>query len=344
MYNTRNAHLLEEEDYDFIIVHDPQPAAIRHFRGPAGAKWIWRCHIDTSEPNGSVLQFMMPFLAEYDALVFTMDRFVPPGLEHQRVVTMTPAIDPLSPKNMGLTETMCQEIQAWRGIDPHQRLMTQVSRFDPWKDPLGVIQVYRLVREEVPGLQLALLSSMASDDPEVWEIYSEVIAETRGDDDIHVLTNLIGVGDVEVSAFQTCSDVVVQKSIREGFGLVVSETMWKETPVVANRSGGIPLQMERDVGGFVGDVGGFLVQDTEECAKRVLFLLRNRDEARKRGITGQERVRERFLITRLLADELRLLASMASAEAPAPPLSAVSSSVLPPREHAYGQPADGAVR
>ncbi|UCH86287.1 MAG: glycosyltransferase [Dehalococcoidia bacterium] len=317
MYNTRNAQLLDEQ-YDFIVVHDPQPAAIRHFRGPAGAKWIWRCHIDTSEPNETVLEFLLPFVAEYDALVFTMDAFVPPRLEHQRVVTMTPAIDPLSPKNVGLSEGICQEIRAWRGIDPRQPLVTQVSRFDPWKDPLGVIQVYRMVREEVPGLQLALLSSMASDDPEVWEIYSEIIAATQGDDDIHVLTNLIGVGDMEVCAFQTSSDVVIQKSIREGFGLVVSETMWKGTPVVANRSGGIPIQME-------DGAGGFLVDDTEQCAERVLFLLRNREEARKRGLAGRERVRQRFLITRLLADELRLLASLPQeAESPAAPASPTS--------------------
>jgi trehalose synthase len=302
-YNTRNAQLLDEE-YDFIIVHDPQPAAIRHFRGPHGARWIWRCHIDTSEPNEAVLEFMLPFVTEYDALVFTMDSFVPPGLEHQRVVTMIPAIDPLSPKNVGLSEGICQEIRAWRGIDPRRPLVTQVSRFDPWKDPLGVIQVYRMVREEVPGLQLALLSSMASDDPEVWEMYSEIVEETRGDDDIHILTNLIGVGDMEVSAFQGSSDVVIQKSIREGFGLVVSETMWKGTPVVANRSGGIPLQME-------DGVGGFLVDSTEECAARVLYLLNNRDEARKRGMAGRERVRQRFVITRLLADELRLLTTLA---------------------------------
>jgi trehalose synthase len=319
MYNSRNAELLEEE-YDFIIVHDPQTAAIRHFRGSDGAKWVWRCHIDTSEPNEAVLEFMLPFLAEYDALVFTMDGFVPPALERQRVVTMTPAIDPLSPKNMGLPGAICQEIRAWRGIDPRKPLVTQTSRFDPWKDPLGVIEVYRLVRKEVPNLQLALIGSMASDDPEVWEMYGKIVAAMKGDDDIHVLTNLTGVGDMEVSAFQTSSDVVIQKSIREGFGLGVSETMWKGTPVVANRSGGIPLQME-------GDVGGFLVDDTEECAKRVLFLLHNRDEARRRGLAGRERVRQRFLITRLLADELRLLTSLASGSGIAAP----SASAIPDR-------------
>ena len=259
-------------------------------------------------------------MAEYDALVFTLDAFVPPGLKHQRVVTMPPSIDPLSPKNVGLSEGICQEIRAWRGIDPRQPLVTQVSRFDPWKDPLGVIEVYRMVREEVPGLQLALLSSMASDDPEVWEIYSQIIAETSGDDDIHVLTNLIGVGDMEVCAFQTSSDVVIQKSIREGFGLVVSETMWKGTPVVANHSGGIPIQMK-------DGAGGFLVHDTEECAKRVLYLLNNREEARRRGLAGRERVRQHFLITRLLADELRLLASLGrEAGTPAPSESVTSVS------------------
>jgi trehalose synthase len=320
MYNSRNGELLKEEDYDFIIVHDPQTAAIRHFRRPDGAKWVWRCHIDTSEPNQAVLEFMLPFLAEYDALVFTMDGFVPAALRHQRVVTMTPAIDPLSPKNMGLSGAICQEILAWRGINPRKPLITQASRFDPWKDPLGVIEAYRLVRSEVPGLQLALIGSMASDDREVWEMYSRIVAEIKGDDDIHVLTNLIGVGDMDVSAFQTSSDVVIQKSIREGFGLGVSETMWKGTPVVANRSGGIPLQME-------GDVGGFLVDDTEECARRVFFLLANRDEARRRGLAGRERVRQRFLITRLLADELGLLTSLALARGTRAP----SASATPDR-------------
>ena len=323
-YNSRNAELLEEE-YDFVIVHDPQAAAIRHFRGRAGAKWIWRCHIDTSEPNEAVLEFMLPFLAEYDALIFTMEGFVPAALKHQRVVTMTPAIDPLSPKNMGLPHAICQEIRAWRGMDPRRPLVSQVSRFDRWKDPLGVIEVYRLVREEVPGLQLAMIGSITENDPEVWEMYGRIVAEARGDDDIHVLTNIIGVADMEVSAFQSSADVVIQKSIREGFGLGVSETMWKGTPLVANRSGGIPLQME-------GDVGGFLVDSTEECAERVLFLLRDRDEAQKRGRAGRERVLQRFLITRLLADEIRLLLSLASgARTPVPSPASVQGTVNPMR-------------
>jgi trehalose synthase len=303
MSNTRNAQLLDEA-YDFVIVHDPQPAGIRYFKGRAGARWIWRCHIDTSEPHKAVMEFMLPFLLEYDALVFTMERFVPPGLEHRRLATIMPAIDPISPKNMALPQGLGEEIRAWRGIHPDRPLLTQVSRFDPWKDPMGVIDVYRLVRKDVPGLQLALLSTVAHDDPEVWDIYKVLVDEVRGDDDIHLLTNLIGVGDVEVNAFQAFSDVVVQKSIREGFGLVVSETLWKATPVVANRSGGIPLQMQ-------DGVGGFLVDNTEECAQRVLHLLTHREEARALGLSGRASVRRHFLITRLLADELRLVGSLA---------------------------------
>ncbi len=302
MYNKLNADLLDEQ-YDFFIIHDPQPLAIRHFKEKDDAKWVWRCHIDTSSPNEEVLSFLFRYFSDYDALVFTMEQFVPPGLEHARLVTIAPAIDPISPKNMSLPEELCHGILIWLGVDPHQPLLTQVSRFDPWKDPLGVIEVYRLVRREVPGLQLALLGSMANDDPEGWEIYKQVVEETKGDDDVHVRTNLVGVSDVEVNAFQRASDVVLQKSIREGFGLIISESLWKATPVVANRAGGIPLQMENGV-------GGFLVESNEEAIERILYLLRHPEEAEAIGRAGKERVRERFLMPRLLADELRLLASL----------------------------------
>jgi trehalose synthase len=301
-YNKLNADLLDEE-YDFLIIHDPQPLAIRHFKGDGNAKWVWRCHIDTSHPNKEVLSFLLRYFSEYNAVVFTMDQFVPPALEHPKLAIIPPAIDPISPKNMELAENICRHILTWLGVNPRQPLLTQVSRFDPWKDPMGVIEVYRRVRREVPGLQLAMIASMALDDPEGWEIHKQVTEETKGDDDIHVRTNLVGVSDVEVNAFQRMSQVIMQKSIREGFGLVISESLWKGTPVVANRAGGIPLQM--------GDgVGGFLVDDTEQAVDRILYLLRHPKEAAAMGRAGQERVRERFLMPRLLADELRLLASL----------------------------------
>jgi trehalose synthase len=189
------------------------------------------------------------------------------------------------------------------GVRLDQPLITQVSRFDPWKDPMGVIEVYREVRREVPGTQLALLGQMALDDPEGWGMYHDIVQETRGDMDIHVLTNFIGVGNAEVNAFQCCSNVVLQKSIREGFGLVVSETLWKGTAVVAGRAGGIPLQMPEGT-------GGYLIDSIEECVEKTVRLLRDPREAEELGAAGREHVRNHFLITRVLADELRLLASL----------------------------------
>lgn len=290
--------------YDFVVVHDPQPAPLRHYRGRDGARWIWRCHIDTSEPNREVLGFLLPFLEEYDAWVFTLDAFVPPQLRTRRFVTIPPGIDPLSPKNMAMPLDLSRHILSWAGVLLDRPLITQISRFDPWKDPLGVIEVYRRVREEKPGTQLALLGQMALDDPEGWRIYHEILDEARGDLDIHVLTNFTGIGNMEVNAFQCCSDVVLQKSIREGFGLVVSETLWKGTPMVAGRAGGIPLQMPEGV-------GGYLVDGIDAAAERTLRLLRDPAEAKRLGAAGREHVREHFLITRLLADEIRLLASLA---------------------------------
>jgi trehalose synthase len=292
-----------ERTYDYIIVHDPQPAAVCHLHGPNNARWVWRCHIDTSEPNKEALAFLQPYLLDYDALVFTKDSFVPADLRDHNVRIIPPGIDPLSPKNMTLPEDSCRQIVQWTGVQLDKLLITQVSRFDPWKDPMGVIEAYRRVREQVPGTQLALLGQMALDDPEGWGMYHDIVAETRGDLDIHVLTNFTGVGNAEVNAFQCCSDVVLQKSLREGFGLVVSETLWKGTPVVAGRAGGIPMQMP-------GGVGGYLIDSIDDCVEKTVRLLRDPHEAQALGAAGREHVREHFLITRVLADELRLLGSL----------------------------------
>jgi trehalose synthase len=301
-YSTRNAKLLEEE-YDLIVAHDPQPLALLELHGKGRTKWIWRCHIDTSEPNPEVWRFLRAYLGQYDAMVFTLGSFVPPDLPVNRVEIIPPAIDPESPKNIELEYSTTARVLQWIGVEINRPLITQVSRFDPWKDPLGVIAAYNLVKQEVADLQLALVGSMALDDPEGWEIYHQIQSVAKRDPNIHVFTNLSGVGNIEVNAFQRLSDVVMQKSLREGFGLVVSETLWKETPVVAGRTGGIPLQIQE--GG-----GGFLVDSVEECAERTLWLLRNPGEGKALAARGKELVRERFLLTRLIADELRLYASV----------------------------------
>lgn len=304
----RNAGNMAEE-YDVVFVHDPQPAAIPAHRGRGAARWIWRCHIDTSAPDPEVWDFLRPFLVPYDAAVFTLAEFVPHDLPVARVVVMPPAIDPLSPKNMLLPEQTAHDVLNWIGLDAGRPLVTQVSRFDPWKDPLGVIAAYRLAREQVRGLQLALAGSMALDDPEGWEVYRQIREAAAGDPRIHLLTNLTGVGNIEVNALQRLSRVVVQKSVREGFGLVVSEALWKRTPVVAGRTGGIPLQM-------ADGAGGFLVESVDQAAAALVRLLDDAELAEELAERGWRRVRDRFLIPRLVLDELRLAAELLSGGPP----------------------------
>ena len=289
--------------YDFVIVHDPQPAGLLSIHGRGDARWVWRCHIDTSEPNTDAWAFLRPFLADFDAAVFTMPSFVPPDLPIAHVRTIAPAIDPLSPKNLDIPLHTASQILDWIGVELPGRLVTQVSRFDLWKDPFGVIAAYRLVREEIPDLQLALVGSMALDDPEGWEIYRQLSEQSDSDPLIHIYTNLTGASNVEVNAFQRLSAVIVQKSIREGFGLVVSESLWKGTPVVAGRAGGIPMQMP-------DGIGGVLVDSVEQCATAMLKLLNDEDLAERLGSSGRAHVREHFLLPRLLMEELELLASL----------------------------------
>lgn len=290
-------------DYDAIIVHDPQPAAVRQLAGSRDTKWIWRCHIDTSEPEPSVWGFLQSFVERYDAAVFTMPEFAPPGFSGPYLAFIPPAIDPLTAKNRALPRYLAREVVAEFGVDLSRPLIVQVSRFDPWKDPLGVIQAYRLVKQELPEVQLALVGAMAEDDPEAWEIYKVIRDQDDSDPDLRAFTNLSGVNAHEVNAFQRVADVVLQKSIREGFGLVVSEALWKGTPVVAGDTGGIRLQME-------DGVGGFLVDSVEEAAERSLFLLNHSQEAEAIARAGWERVRDRFLMPRLLLDELKLVQSL----------------------------------
>jgi trehalose synthase len=229
------------------------------------------------------------------------------------VEIIPPAIDPESPKNFELDARVASRLLRWIGVEAERPLVTQVSRFDPWKDPLGVIAAYRLIKPEVPGLQVALAGSMALDDPEGWEIYRQIREAAKNDPQIHLFTNLTGVGNVEVNAFQRLSDVVIQKSIREGFGLVVSETLWKETPIIAGRAGGIPLQVR-------GGVGGFLVDSVEECAEMTLWALQHPQEAKEFGVKGRKLVRGRFLLTRLIADDLRLYGSLLGMRQPYEPV------------------------
>ncbi|HEX7311312.1 MAG TPA: glycosyltransferase [Gaiellaceae bacterium] len=286
-------------DYDFIIAHDPQPVGLIDHFPRSKAQWIWRGHIDFSAPNREVLAFLLPSIARYDATIFHLPEYAPdaPGLPPAYI--WPPAIDPLAPKNMALSPEDAAYIVDQFGIDVERPLLTQVSRFDPWKDPLGVIDAYRLVKEEIPEVQLALVGSMAHDDPEGWEYYNTTVEYAAGDPDIYILSNLNNVGSVEVNAFQVHSRVVIQKSIREGFGLTVSEALWKARPTVAGRVGGIVVQIAD------GETGR-LVDSAEKCAAACLEALRDPETARIQALRGKEYVRTHFLTPRLLRDWLTL--------------------------------------
>jgi trehalose synthase len=299
-YNERNAAEIES-GWDVIIVHDPQPAGIKRLVPGKSKTWVWRCHIDLSTPNPDAIERIVPLISEYDASVWHVQDYVPASLDGSSpgVHIVPPAIDPLSPKNMALSPEDAAFVCDQFGIDVDRPLMCQVSRFDPWKDPIGVIDAYRLVNEQMPEVQLSLIGSMATDDPEGWEFFNSTMAHADGDPDIHILNNFNNVGAIEVNAFQSQADVVIQKSTREGFGLTVSEALWKARPFIGGHVGGIPLQVHD------GETG-FLVNSPEECADRSLRILREPDFGKRLGRQGKEHVRRHFLTPRLLRDWLRL--------------------------------------
>ena len=315
-HNRHCAGMLGDE-WDLVVVHDPQPAALIAGEDAPHARFVWRCHIDTSRPEPTTWDFLRLFLAAYDAAVFTLPAFVPLDLPREQVAIIAPAIDPLTAKNRALPRHFARRVIAGFGVDLTRPLAVQVSRFDPWKDPVGLVDAWYAARERVPGLQLALVGAMADDDPEGWAIHEQLAHATRDEPDCHLLTNLDGVGPLEVNAFQREADVAVQKSLREGFGLTVSEALWKETPVIGGNAGGIPLQIG-------DDEGGILVGDAKECVEAIVTLLEDEQLAAAKGRAGHERVRSEFLTPRLVRDDLALYAQLLLAARAEPPLTAVS--------------------
>ena len=291
-------------DWDVIVVHDPQPLAIRRHAVERAKHWVWRCHIDLSAPYEPTLDHVVPLIEEYDGSVYHLEQYVPASL-NGRLPThiLPPAIDPLSPKNMALSPEDAAFVCDQFGVDVDRPLICQVSRFDPWKDPLGVIDAYRLVTEQVPEVQLALVGSMATDDPEGWEFFNSTLEYAGGDPDIKILNNLNNVGSIEVNAFQSQAEVVIQKSTREGFGLTVSEALWKARPFIGGKVGGIPLQVQ-------DGKTGFLVQSPQECADRAIRFLREPELGKQLGRAGKEHVRRHFLTPRPLRDWLRVFTEL----------------------------------
>jgi len=285
-------------DTDAVVIHDPQPLPIIRFykkRQP----WIWRCHIDLSEPDPVLWDYLQGYILRYDLMIVSHEDYKKPGLPiEQRIIN--PAIDPLNQKNIALPEKTIAKYMKRYEVPLDKPLVTQVSRFDKWKDPEGVIDVFKLVREKVDA-RLVLAGNMATDDPEGFGIF-EKVKEKAGDMlESGDVVFMIGASDAEINALQRVSSVVLQKSLREGFGLTVSEAMWKGTPVVASAVGGIPLQVIDGETGFLVDP-----KNLQECADRIVTLLTDTATAEELARKGKEHVREHFLITRLLGHYLAL--------------------------------------
>ncbi len=322
--NRRNADDLED-GWDFVVVHDPQPAALINYAKKEGM-WLWRCHIDLSTPNKDSIDLLSQFLPSYDCSIYTMESYIGPGNREEKTprkktTVIHPSIDPLTSKNRPMSPQEVNSIAESYGVDPAKPTISAVARFDPWKDPLGIVDLYRVVRgtmmldvskkrlrifdllssvkRKVPDLQLLLAASMAQDDPEAWEYYEKTLRKAGEDPNIFFLTNLRGVGSREVNAFQRCSDISLLMSIREGFGLSVAESLWKQVPVVGSRVGGIPLQV-------IDGKTGFLAADSEDAGKRIIQLLRDEELRRRLGRAGREHVRKNFLVTRHLRNYVDL--------------------------------------
>lgn len=295
--NQAIAKKLKTKKWDVIFIHDPQPAAIPTFAKVAPIKWIWRCHIDLSKPNKSIINSLTPYLKPFNAAIYTLKSYKPTEPKKLPAAFIAPAIDPFSETNRKLTSRECTEIVAGYGVDIKKPFICQISRFDPWKDPIGVIKVYRLAKKYVPKLQLVLMGDAAADDPEGKSVLGNVIKFAGGDEDIHIITDS---NSLAVNAFQTLANVVLQKSIREGFALTVSEALWAATPVIGGNVGGIPTQIKNGK-------NGFLVSSISEAAERVVQLLENPRTARKMGEWGHNFVAQNFLMARLLHDELKLI-------------------------------------
>ena len=283
-------------DADFVLVHDPQPAWLINEIRSQVKHWIWRCHIDVSRPNIKVWKFLREIVSQYDASVFSMAQFAQ-NLPHPQYL-IRPSIDPLSEKNRDLTPEEIQKVLDRLHIERDKPIILQVSRFDSFKDPVGVIQAFRMVRKHTP-CKLVLAGGEATDDPEGPQIFAEVMEAAQGEPDIQVLL-LPPDAHHEVNALQRAADIIVQKSTREGFGLTVTEAMWKGKPVIGGAVGGIALQL-RDYN------TGFLVNSPEGCAFRIRYLLHRPEMAKRMGKLAREFVRQYFLITRNIRDYLTLL-------------------------------------
>lgn len=296
--NKRNTEKLEFQG-DIIFIHDPQPVALVTEKKELGEKWIWRCHIDVSNPDRKVWEFVRNFIIEYDAAVFSAPNFAQQLPIRQFLIS--PSIDPLSDKNKELSQETIDSVLSKYGLDKGKPIIAQISRFDYLKDPLGVIHAFEMIRKSI-DCQLVLAGGTSADDPESEKVLGEVRERASNNPDIHILV-IPQDSDIEINALQRAATVILQKSIKEGFGLTVTEALWKGKPVVASAVGGIPLQVKNKF-------TGLLCHSVEGAAYAIKRLLSNPEYARWLGNNGREHIRQNFLLTRHLKDYLLLFISL----------------------------------
>ncbi len=288
-------------DADNVFIHDPQPAGmIAQRKSGSDQKWIWRCHIDVSNPDSDVWNFLARYINKYDASIFSAPQFGRSDLGIPQFM-VSPSIDPLADKNRELPQSFIDRVLSKYGLNSEKPLITQISRFDYAKDPIGVIEAFKMVSSHI-DCELVLGGSLADDDPEGLEVHAKVLKAAEGRKDIHILL-IPPFSDLEINALQRASTIVLQKSVKEGFGLTVAEALWKSKPVVAGATGGIPLQIKNGL-------SGYLVHTVEGAAYRMHYLLRNPDVAARLGRYGRENVRQNFLITRHLMDYLLVMLAL----------------------------------
>lgn len=291
----RNALMHHFHEHDLVFIHDPQPLALMKFIKKKSQPWIWRCHIQINNANRKVWKFLHGFAKQYDGAVFSLPKYKKRDLNLPQFF-VAPSIDPLSLKNKNLSEDQARKILLKESIKLDKPLITQVSRFDKWKNPLGVLQIFGMVRQRTDA-RLVLIGDMAADDPEGPKIYTKVVRQAEKMKDVYVITKK---DDLLVNALQKMSHVVLQNSRREGFGLTVSEALWKETPVIGTNVGGLPLQI-------IHGKTGALVNDSRTAADWCVRLIKNHKLRIKMGIEGKEHVRRNFLITRHMYDYLNII-------------------------------------
>jgi trehalose synthase len=297
--NAKTAQKLRDQlrDTDVAIIHDPQPAALINHIGDRKGKWVWRCHIDANKPFRPVWKYLRNFVTNYDASIFSLSSFAQ-QLPHP-IYLIAPSIDPLHDKNIDLPEEEISGVFSRFDLDPERPMIVQISRYDRFKDPVGVIQAYKLTKRFIPSLQLVLAGGGASDDPEGEAVLNEVRSAAADDPDLKILL-LPGDAHRTINALQRAADIVLQKSVREGFGLTVTEALWKNKPVIGGDTGGIRIQV-------INYHTGFLVNSPEGAALRIRYLLHNRKLIKEMGRKAKEFVRENFLITRHLREYLTLI-------------------------------------